>query len=164
MTKKVVSEIELINEIASIVKNENLSEVEIEKDGIRIKVQNQNSETKQAIQYVSNPVTQQPAMTPTQAPAIEIKAEQSSVNDLVDSSQKTYIKSPMVGTCYLSPEPGSKPFVSVGSKINKGDPIIIIEAMKTFNTIPSTESGVVKSILVEEGQPIEFGQNIIEIE
>ena len=74
------------------------------------------------------------------------------------------IKSPMVGTCYLSPEPGSKPFVSIGSKINKGDPIIIIEAMKTFNTIPSTESGVVKSILVEEGQPIEFGQNIIEIE
>lgn len=164
MTKKVISEIELINEIASIVKSENLSEVEIEKDGIRIKVQNQNSETKQAIQYVSNPVTQQPAIAPAQAPAIEIKAEQSSVNDPADSGQKSYIKSPMVGTCYLSPEPGSKPFVSIGSKINKGDPIIIIEAMKTFNTIPSTESGVVKSILVEEGQPIEFGQNIIEIE
>ena len=163
MTKKVISEIELINEIASIVKSENLSEVEIEKDGIRIKVQNQNSETKQAIQYVSNPVTQQPAIVPAQA-AIEIKAEQSSVNDPADSGQKSYIKSPMVGTCYLSPEPGSKPFVSIGSKINKGDPIIIIEAMKTFNTIPSTESGVVKSILVEEGQPIEFGQNIIEIE
>ena len=164
MTKKVISEIELINEIASIVKSENLSEVEIEKDGIRTKVQNQNSETKQAIQYVSNPVTQQPAFAPAQAPAIEIKAEQSSVNDPADSGQKSYIKSPMVGTCYLSPEPGSKPFVSIGSKINKGDPIIIIEAMKTFNTIPSTESGVVKSILVEEGQPIEFGQNIIEIE
>ena len=164
MTKKVISEIELINEIASIVKSENLSEVEIEKDGIRIKVQNQNSETKQAIQYVSNPVTQQPAIAPVQVPAIEIKAEQSSVNDPADSGQKSYIKSPMVGTCYLSPEPGSKPFVSIGSKISKGDPIIIIEAMKTFNTIPSTESGVVKSILVEEGQPIEFGQNIIEIE
>lgn len=163
MTKKVISEIELINEIASIVKSENLSEVEIEKDGIRIKVQNQNSETKQPIQYVSNPVTQQPAIAPAQA-AVEIKAEQSSVNDSADSSQTSYIKSPMVGTCYLSPEPGSKPFVSIGSKINKGDPIIIIEAMKTFNTIPSTESGVVKSILVEEGQPIEFGQNIIEIE
>jgi len=163
MTKKVISEIELINEIASIVKSENLSEVEIEKDGIRIKVQNQNSQTKEAIQYVSNPVTQQPAIAPAQA-AIEIKAEQSSVNDPADSGQKSYIKSPMVGTCYLSPEPGSKPFVSIGSKINKGDPIIIIEAMKTFNTIPSTESGVVKSILVEEGQPIEFGQNIIEIE
>ena len=160
MTKKVISEIELINEIASIVKSENLSEVEIEKDGIRIKVQNQHSDTKQAIQYVSNPVTQTPAV----AQAVEIKAEQSSVNDSTDSGQKTYIKSPMVGTCYLSPEPGSKPFVSIGNKINKGDPIIIIEAMKTFNTIPSTESGVVKSILVEEGQPIEFGQNIIEIE
>ena len=130
MTKKVISEIELINEIASIVKSENLSEVEIEKDGIRIKVQNQNSETKQAIQYVSNPVTQQPAIAPVQVPAIEIKAEQSSVNDPADSGQKSYIKSPMVGTCYLSPEPGSKPFVSIGSKISKGDPIIIIEAMK----------------------------------
>ena len=70
MTKKVISEIELINEIASIVKSENLSEVEIEKDGIRIKVQNQNSETKQAIQYVSNPVTHQPAIPPAQTPAI----------------------------------------------------------------------------------------------
>ena len=108
-------------------------------------------------------MTQQPAIAPAQA-AIEIKAEQSSVNDPADSGQKSYIKSPMVGTCYLSPEPGSKPFVSIGSKINKGDPVIIIEAMKTFNTIPSTESGVVKSVLVEEGQPIEFGQNIIEIE
>jgi acetyl-CoA carboxylase biotin carboxyl carrier protein len=158
MTKKAINEIELINEIASIVKNENLSEVEIEKDGIRIKVQNQNRDTKQAIQYVSNPVN------PNIADPVEIKTVQSSINDNKDLGQKTYVKSPMVGTCYLSPEPGSKPFVIVGSKINKGDPIIIIEAMKTFNTIPSTESGVVKSIHVEEGQPIEFGQNIIEIE
>ena len=158
MTKKAISEIELINEIASIVKNENLSEVEIEKDGVRIKVQNQNSDAKQSVNYVSNPAT------PIPTAAVEIKAEQSSTNDNTVSGQKTYVKSPMVGTCYLSPEPGSKPFVIVGSKINKGDPIIIIEAMKTFNTIPSTESGVVKSVLVEEGQPIEFGQNIIEIE
>ena len=81
-----------------------------------------------------------------------------------EPSSNKFVKSPMVGTCYLSPEPGSKPFIQVGSKINKGDPIIIIEAMKTFNTIPSTESGIVKNILVKDGQPIEFGEDIIEVE
>ncbi|NDD49527.1 MAG: acetyl-CoA carboxylase biotin carboxyl carrier protein subunit, partial [Alphaproteobacteria bacterium] len=85
------------------------------------------------------------------------------INNSEPSSNK-FVKSPMVGTCYLSPEPGSKPFIQVGSKINKGDPIIIIEAMKTFNTIPSTESGIVKNILVDDGQPIEFGEDIIEVE
>ena len=77
---------------------------------------------------------------------------------------KSVIKSPIVGTAYLSPQPGAKPFVSVGKKIKKGETIIIVEAMKTMNHVPTTLDGVVKKICVEDGQPVEFGQTIIVLE
>ena len=77
---------------------------------------------------------------------------------------KTVIKSPIVGTAYLSPEPGAKPFVSVGKKIKKGETLLIVEAMKTMNHVPSTKDGVVKKICVEDGQPVEFGQTIVVLE
>ena len=71
------------------------------------------------------------------------------------------IKSPIIGTAYLSPEPGSKKFIEVGDKIKKGQTIMILEAMKTMNHVPSTSDGVVKTILVNDGQPVEFGQSLI---
>ena len=74
---------------------------------------------------------------------------------------KKTIKSPIVGTAYLAPEPGAKKFVDVGKKIKKGDTVIIVEAMKTMNHIPSSQDGVIKKICVEDGQPVEFGQNLI---
>ena len=77
---------------------------------------------------------------------------------------KAVIKSPIVGTAYLSPEPGAKPFVSVGKKIKKGETLLIVEAMKTMNHVPSTADGVVKKVCVEDGQPVEFGQTIIILE
>ena len=77
---------------------------------------------------------------------------------------KSVIKSPIVGTAYLAPQPGAKPFVSVGKKIKKGETIIIVEAMKTMNHVPSTSDGIVKKVCVEDGQPIEFGQTIIVLE
>ena len=77
---------------------------------------------------------------------------------------KSVIKSPIVGTAYLAPQPGAKPFVSVGKKIKKGETIIIVEAMKTMNHVPSTSDGVVKKVCVEDGQPVEFGQTIIVLE
>ena len=76
----------------------------------------------------------------------------------------TVIKSPIVGTAYLSPEPGGKKFVEVGKKIKKGDTIMIVEAMKTMNHVPSPSDGIVKEISVEDGQPIEFGQKLIILE
>ena len=76
----------------------------------------------------------------------------------------TVIISPIVGTAYLSPEPGAKPFVSVGKKIKKGETLLIVEAMKTMNHVPATKEGVVKKICVEDGQPVEFGQTIIILE
>jgi len=78
---------------------------------------------------------------------------------IVDS--KAVIKSPIVGTAYLSPQPESKPFVSVGKKIKKGDTIIIVEAMKTMNHVPSPTDGIVKKISVEDGQPVEYGQVLV---
>ncbi len=74
---------------------------------------------------------------------------------------KKTVRSPIVGTAYLAPEPGAKKFVDVGKKIKKGDTVIIVEAMKTMNHIPSSQDGTVKKICVEDGQPVEFGQNLI---
>ena len=77
---------------------------------------------------------------------------------------KTVIKSPIVGTAYLAPEPGAKPFISVGKKIKKGETVMIVEAMKTMNHVPSTLEGVVKKICVEDGQPVEYDQVLIILE
>ena len=94
-------------------------------------------------------------------------------NEIVDSEDpveeeiddfNTVIKSPIVGTAYLSPEPGAKPFVSVGKTIKKGETLLIVEAMKTMNHIPSTPDGVIKKVCVDDGQPVEFGQTIIVLE
>ena len=85
------------------------------------------------------------------------------IEEKIDDS-KAVIKSPLVGTAYLSPNPGAKPFVSVGKKIKKGETLLIVEAMKTMNHVPSTADGVVKKVCVEDGQPVEFGQTIIILE
>ena len=77
---------------------------------------------------------------------------------------KAVIKSPIVGTAYLAPEPGAKPFVLVGKKIKKGETVLIVEAMKTMNHVPSTSDGVVKKVCVEDGQPVEYGQTILVLE
>ena len=74
------------------------------------------------------------------------------------------VKSPIIGTAYLAPEPGAKPFVEVGKKIKKGDTVMIVEAMKTMNHVPSPKDGVVKSINVEDGQPVEYGQTLVVID
>ena len=79
-------------------------------------------------------------------------------------NSKVVIKSPIVGTAYLAPEPGAKPFVSVGKKIKKGETVIIVEAMKTMNHVPSSLEGIVKKICVEDGQPIEYDQVLIVLE
>jgi acetyl-CoA carboxylase biotin carboxyl carrier protein len=161
MAKKPLDEIEIIRELSLIINEESLYEIEIEKEGTRIRVQNQSSQINNIAQVAHSQL--QPTIIPNN-PHSNQETETIPEINKPETSSKKFVKSPMVGTCYLSPEPGSKPFIQIGSKINKGDPIIIIEAMKTFNTIPSTESGTVKNILVDDGQPIEFGEDIIEIE
>ena len=90
---------------------------------------------------------------------IEIKENEPSLEEEIEISG-TIIKSPIVGTAYLAPEPGGKKFVEVGKKIKKGDTIMIVEAMKTMNHVPSSSDGIVKEICVEDGQPVEFDQKI----
>ncbi len=93
----------------------------------------------------------------------DIVIEDSVVQDEIETSNLV-VKSPIVGTAYLAPEPGAKNFVEVGKKIKKGDTIMIVEAMKTMNHVPSTLGGVVKKISVEDGQPVEFDQILIVLE
>ena len=93
----------------------------------------------------------------------EIINSDDSVEEEIEET-KAVIKSPIVGTAYLAPEPGAKPFVLVGKKIKKGETVLIVEAMKTMNHVPSTSDGVVKKVCVEDGQPVEYGQTIIVLE
>ena len=95
---------------------------------------------------------------------IDIKSNDNAVEEEIDLSDKIIIKSPIVGTAYLAPEPGGKKFIEVGKKIKKGDTVMIVEAMKTMNHVPATYNGVVKEICVEDGQPVEFDQKIIILE
>ena len=92
---------------------------------------------------------------------VDIKASDNLVEEEIDLSDKIIVKSPIVGTAYLAPEPGGKKFIEVGKKIKKGDTVMIIEAMKTMNHVPSTSDGVIKKVLVNDGQPVEFGQSLI---
>ena len=93
-----------------------------------------------------------------------IKIDENSTAEEKIEISNNVIKSPIVGTAYLAPEPGAKPFVSVGKKIKKGETVMIVEAMKTMNHVPSTLEGIIKKVCVEDGQPVEFGQVIIVLE
>ena len=95
---------------------------------------------------------------------VTIENNSEAVEEEIDLSDKIIVKSPIVGTAYLAAEPGGKKFVEVGKKIKKGDTVMIIEAMKTMNHVPSTSDGVVKEICVEDGQPVEFDQKIVILE
>ena len=85
-----------------------------------------------------------------------------SIEEEIDDSKT--IKSPIIGTAYLAPEPGAKPFIELGKKIKKGDTIMIVEAMKTMNHVPATLDGIIKKVSVEDGQPVEFGQVLVILE
>ena len=105
-------------------------------------------------------VSRQSKVSQNIAPEITIEKN----NRKTEPVSGTEIKSPIIGTAYLAPEPGAKKFVETGKKIKKGDTVMIVEAMKTMNHVPSTSDGVVKEICVQDGQPVEFGQTIIILE
>ena len=105
-------------------------------------------------------VSRQSKVSQNIAPEITIEKN----NRKTEPVSGTEIKSPIIGTAYLAPEPGAKKFVEIGKKIKKGDTVMIVEAMKTMNHVPSTSDGVVKEICVKDGQPVEFGQTILVLE
>ncbi len=90
--------------------------------------------------------------------------ETSKSEDVVEVENSKPVKSPIIGTAYLAPEPGAKPFVEVGKKIKKGDTVMIVEAMKTMNHIPSPHNGIIKKITVQDGQPVEYDQVLVLVE
>ena len=138
----------IIKELSDYLDEFNLTEIEITEKDTKIKVSKNN---------VS--IGNQPVLT--SAPTV-IQNGNIAGNSIAQSG--TEITSPIIGTAYHAPEPGAKKFVEVGKKIKKGDTIMIVEAMKTMNHVPSTSDGVVKEICVEDGHPVEFGQTIIILE
>ena len=138
----------IIKELSDYLKEFNLTEIEITEKDTKIKVSKNNVSISNQPQVISSSPPAS-SSTPTQTQNI---------------ISGTEITSPIIGTAYHAPEPGAKKFVEIGKKIKKGDTIMIVEAMKTMNHVPSTADGVVKEICVEDGQPVEFGQTIIILE
>ena len=140
----------LIRELALLLDETSLTEIEIERAGLRVRVARNISIA------ASLPATPQPAIS---APAV---AAPVAVADV--AKHPGAVPSPMVGTAYWASEPGAKPFVEVGNRVSVGQTLLIIEAMKTMNQIPSPRAGTVTQILVEDGQPVEFGEPLVIIE
>ena len=138
----------IIKELSDYLDEFNLNEIEITEKDTKIKVSKNN---------VS--ISNQPAQIST-----NIQTGNQNVSEKPSVKSGNEITSPIIGTAYHAPEPGAKKFVEVGKKIKKGDTIMIVEAMKTMNHVPSTADGVVKEICVEDGHPVEFGQTIIILE
>ena len=132
----------LIEELVNCLEDNKLTELEYSEKDIKIKVARSLTNDVNKIQVVQN--------------TKEIKNQKKITG--------TEIKSPIIGTAYLAPEPGGKKFVDIGKKIKKGDTVMIVEAMKTMNHVPSTKDGIVKEIVVDDGQPVEFGQTLVILE
>jgi acetyl-CoA carboxylase biotin carboxyl carrier protein len=145
----------LIRDLAVLLDETNLSEIELEKGDTRIRVARQIS--------ISAPVSVAAPAAPAPAAAPAATAAPAAAPADAAPAQGT-VASPMVGTAYMAAEPGAAPFVQVGDKVAEGQTILIIEAMKTMNHIPSTKAGTVKEILVEDAQPVEFGEPLIIVE
>ena len=128
----------IIEELVEYLKEFNLSEIEYAEGTTKVKVS----------RSINNPGVI----------SNDVKKKQSIIDD-----KSTYVTSPIVGTTYLAPEPGAKKFVEVGEKVKKGQTIMIVEAMKTMNHVPSTENGTVSKVFVKDGEPVEFGQPLISV-
>ena len=154
-------DVQFIEALAFLLKEHDLNEVEVNRefgqdDSLTVRVA--RSSQLVATAPVSNPVI----ATPVQESApISGSTQSSEVSNDDPANHPGAVTSPMVGTVYMQPEPGAPAFISVGASISEGDTLLIVEAMKTMNHVPSTSDGEVKKILVEDGQPVEFGQTLV---
>ena len=149
--KKTGVDQQLIRDLAGILNDTNLTEIEVELGDLKVRVSRQAP----AVHAIAAP---QPSYAPAAAqPAVAAGAA------TVDVS-KNAVASPMVGTAYLAPSPDAKPFIDVGSKVSAGQTLLIIEAMKTMNQIPSPRAGTVTAILFEDATPVEYGMPLVVIE
>jgi len=142
---------ELIRELARLLDETGLTEIEYERDGQRVRVARQAQVVAAAPARAINAAEAPIPLAPDTAPIDPTK-------------HPGLVASPMVGTAYVGPEPGARPFVEVGSRVRAGDTLLIIEAMKTMNQIPAPRAGTVTQILIEDGQPVEFGEPLMIVE
>ncbi len=154
-TKKTGIDQQLVRELAGILNETNLTEIEVELDDLKIRVSRQPA----AVHAIAAP----PAYASAMAPQPAAGAAPASSTPAADPA-KNAVPSPMVGTAYLAPSPDTKPFIEIGQSVREGQTLLIIEAMKTMNQIPSPRSGTVKAILVEDAQPVEYGMPLVVIE
>jgi acetyl-CoA carboxylase biotin carboxyl carrier protein len=140
---------DLIRELARLLDETGLSEIEFERDGQRVRVARQG---------------QMVAVAPPPRPPLEAPAPLAEAAPLDPAKHPGVVTSPMVGTAYMGPEPGARPFVEVGSRVAAGDTLLIVEAMKTMNQIPAPRGGTVIQILIADGQPVEFGEPLMILE
>jgi len=145
----------LIRELALLLDETSLTEIEIERAGLRVRVA-RNISIAAAMPASIAPVAHAPVAAASGAAAAAPVAD--------FANHPGVVPSPMVGTAYFAPEPGAKPFIEVGARVAAGQTLLIIEAMKTMNQIPSPRAGTVTQILVEDGQPVEFGEPLVIIE
>ena len=145
----------LIRELALLLDETSLTEIEIEREGLRVRV----------ARNISIAAAIPPALAPATVAAAPMAAAAAGGAPAPDfANHPGVVPSPMVGTAYWAPEPGAKPFIEVGARVTAGQTLLIIEAMKTMNQIPSPRAGTVTQILVEDGQPVEFGEPLVIIE
>jgi len=150
---------ELVRELATLIAETDLTEIEVEKGDLRIRV---------ARTITHAPVTmplQMPAPAPASTvPIAAVAAAEPAPGPKSAAAHPGAVLSPMVGTAYRKPSPDAKPFVEIGSRVEAGDKVLLVEAMKTFNEITAPRSGVVTAIFVEDGQPVEYGEPLLLIE
>ena len=151
---------ELIRKLAELLSETDLNEIEIEHETLRLRLSRNTAAVTQVVQAAA-PAVAAPAPAPATAPQ-SVSAVAPSTED--DAVAKNALKSPMVGTAYVAAEPGTPPFVAIGDKVKAGQTILIIEAMKTMNQIPADKAGTVTAILVDDAQPVEFGEPLLVIE
>ncbi|MFK3692564.1 acetyl-CoA carboxylase biotin carboxyl carrier protein [Agrobacterium tumefaciens] len=152
---------ELIRELANILNDTDLSEIEVEQDDLRIRV---SRAAPPATVYAAAPPAYAPAPAAAPAaPAVAAPAAPAAAAAPARNPANT-VSSPMVGTVYLSPAPGARPFIEVGATVKEGQTILIVEAMKTMNQIPAPKSGKVVEIIVNDAQPVEYGEALVVIE
>ncbi len=148
---------ELIRDLAGILNDTNLTEIEVELGDFKVRV----SRHQPAIHAVA---AHQPLLAPAPAQHAQPAAPGAGAAAPASADAKNAVPSPMVGTAYLAPSPDAKPFVEIGQSVKEGQTLLIIEAMKTMNQIPSPRSGTVTAILIEDAQPVEYGMPLVVIE
>jgi acetyl-CoA carboxylase biotin carboxyl carrier protein len=157
--RRIAIDQDAIRELTALLDELGVSEIEVEQDGQRVRV------ARYGAGAAARPAEAADATAPVEAPATVPIAGPSVVAGMIDASAHPgLVPSPMVGTAYRASEPGAKPFVDVGSTVEAGDTLLIVEAMKTLNQIPSPRAGTVTQILFEDGQPVEYGEPLMIVE